>query len=541
MKILKTLSLLILFIINTVFAFELSKSEKISDFNQLIATMKSGYGPLQYKKEKLGIDIDQLIVQYTPKIELSESNKDFYYLILQFVNEFHDGHFGAKVPTDHAAKVYFIANWVDGKALIESIDRKKLPVEKFPFEKGDEVVEINGISVTDFLSETKKYVTSGFGQTEEANTVYYLTRRRGSRVPVPENKKVQYKIRRGLSNVIEVVDLEWTYSGTPLDESLDFKNDFSFKRISKMERVTNLSVKSMYRDIFGKDLDSSYHCSGDTRIAIPTDATIIMKKPFVAYYHKTLKGNIGYLRIPHYSPENAQGEREPELRFSQYEYAVSELEKNTVGLVIDQDHNCGGSVSYLHQIVSLFARKPFAQMDFELVASKREFLDYNKWIIPELEHTLEQQAGKKIMAKVKEAWLKGSFLTEKTPIWGDRMINPNYIVYTKPILMLIDFWAGSGGDAFPSLMQGIGRAKLMGTRTSGLGGHVEMQPALNYSGITYRMTKSLFYRPDGVAVENNGAVPNIEYTITRDDFLYEFKNYQQTYLEEIFKMIELEQ
>ena len=51
------------------------------------------------------------------------------------------------------------------------------------------------------------------------------------------------------------------------------------------------------------------------------------------------------------------------------------------------------------------------------------------------------------------------------------------------------------------------------------------------------MTKSLFYRPDGVAVENHGAEPNIPYTITRDDFIYEYKGYQKAYLAALFEMI----
>ena len=52
------------------------------------------------------------------------------------------------------------------------------------------------------------------------------------------------------------------------------------------------------------------------------------------------------------------------------------------------------------------------------------------------------------------------------------------------------------------------------------------------------MTKSLFYRPDEVAVENNGAAPDIPYTITRDDFMYGYKNYQTFYLSKLLEMIQ---
>ena len=103
--------------------------------------------------------------------------------------------------------------------------------------------------------------------------------------------------------------------------------------------------------------------------------------------------------------------------------------------------------------------------------------------------------------------------------------------------MTIDELSGSGGDAFPSLMQGYGRAKLVGTRTMGAGGHVEQIPALYYSQISLNMTKSLFFRPDGVAVENNGAAPDFPYTITRDDFVYGYRNYFAFTLGKLFEQL----
>jgi C-terminal processing protease CtpA/Prc len=138
---------------------------------------------------------------------------------------------------------------------------------------------------------------------------------------------------------------------------------------------------------------------------------------------------------------------------------------------------------------------------------------------------------------VRRAWAKGDRLAPKTTFHNNRELQPNGIRYTKPILMLVDEMSGSGGDAFPAMLQGMQRAKLMGVRTMGAGGHVQAAPGLNYSSNRLNLTKSLFYRPDGVAVENNGAVPDIAYQPTRDDFLYKYKNYQNRYLEELEKLI----
>ncbi len=49
----------------------------------------------------------------------------------------------------------------------------------------------------------------------------------------------------------------------------------------------------------------------------------------------------------------------------------------------------------------------------------------------------------------------------------------------------------------------------------GAGDHVTEHPALFYSRIALKITGSLFFRPDGFAVENKGAVPDYPYIRTR--------------------------
>ena len=153
------------------------------------------------------------------------------------------------------------------------------------------------------------------------------------------------------------------------------------------------------------------------------------------------------------------------------------------------------------------------------------------------EHTLSYQWWSEVVELVKTHWLAGDFLTDFSAFAPD-LYKPNRITYTKPIIMLIDELSGSGGDAFPGLMQGYGRAKLLGTTTSGLGGHVVPMPDLTFSRMTIRMTKSLFYRPDGTPIENNGAEPDIDYAITVDDVKYGYRPYREFYTQKIIEEIE---
>ena len=514
-----------------VHARELSMEQKTNDLVELAAMIKGGYGPLEYKKTNFGIDLDDLVIKYKNLASTTKNNSEFYYLLVQFVAEFNDSHFGARIPTDHKSTLGFLTDLVDGKVLLESIDRKILSEENFDFNKGDEIISIDGKEISEVLAELLPFMGQGSKQTALRKAATMVSSRHGSVTPVKDGTSV-VAIRKGDSEFIEEVELKWNLSGTPLDEYVPStaKNLFIFKNKVDYGQI------SLPKE---ENFENSYRCSGTTRIKIPKDATIIMEKPFVAYYHPSTKGNIGYLRIPHYSPtESNPAINAYDLRFAQYEYAVNELEKNTVGLIIDQDHNCGGSVSYLHRILSLFAKKPFAPVQFELLANKQSYIDFKGWMDETYKYTVDYQAGKEVVDLIKESWMNGvEYLTTKTSLSGKKELMPNNIRYTKPIIVLIDENSGSGGDAFPAMMQGIGRAKLLGTRTMGAGGHVIKLPPLTNSQINVRMTKSLFYHPNATAIENNGASPDIKYAPTRDDFIFEYRGYQKFYLNELSKLI----
>ncbi|MBI3018554.1 MAG: PDZ domain-containing protein [Deltaproteobacteria bacterium] len=529
----RVLSFLFIFLLSqTTFADEqLSLEQKTADIDQVVSLVKSAYGPRDYKKSQLGIDVDQLREKYVSLLP-GTTNREFYYLVLRLVAEFKDSHFLAMVPSTHVSSLGFTTEWVDGKILIDAIDRRLLR-GKFDFEKGDEVLAVNGVPVQEVAQELALQRGSGFEQTSKRVGARLVSFRPARLVPVPTGK-ARVTIRRGTSDIIETVELEGIEEGERLDEApkTGEKGVPNTPQFGKRRTLRDFDIS--IREMMG---ERSYQCSGTTRIAIPKDATILMKEPFVAYFHPTEKGNVGYLRIPHYSPEDEEGNRLYEERFRQYEWAVTKLEENTVGLIIDQDHNCGGSVDFLEQMAGLFLREDYLPLQFQFLASKAEYLAFKGWLDSEPKNTLAREFFSDTVNLVKKHWLLGDFLTPKTAFLGNHKLKPHPRGYTKPIVMLIDEMSGSGGDAFPALLQGNGRAKLLGTRTMGAGGHVIEAPSLNNSGIELRLTKSLFYRPDGVAVENNGAIPDFPYTITRDDFVYKYKNYQKFYLQKLLELV----
>lgn len=530
MKFIFSTAICSLFCLQIAQAKVLNADQKLADFNQLNIFIDSSYGPLEYKQKERGLKLDELRDKYRSEILAAKTNAEFYYSIARYISEFHDGHFGSILPTDYKAEIAITTDLVEGKVLIDAIDRKKISEQEFPFVRGDEVISFNGKPVQNEVDEVSRYLGGGFILSEKRSAAQSLFIRSGKRFPVPTGD-VEVEVRRGTSNIIEKVRLKWEVTGTPFDEKMSVQG-FN-KHVFNQTSYNTLSIIPDLTEIMGNErLEKSFRCSGSTRIDIPDDATIIMRTPFVAYYHSTPKGQIGYLRIPHYYFDK------PEEVFRQYEYAVQVLEKNTLGLIIDQDHNCGGSVDFLHAILGLFISEPVKPMQFELLASKAEYFEFKSWLSQAPSDTIDYKNSEKVLEVIQESWEKGDFLTPKIAIGGEDWIYPNNrIHYTKPIVMLIDELSGSGGDAFPALMGGYKRATLLGTRTWGLGGHVAEIASLRHSALDLRMTKSLFYRPDGVAVENNGAVPDVPYTITRDDFMYGYKNYQKAYLQVLLEKL----
>lgn len=513
----------------------LTLDQKLQDFHQLTTYIDANYGPLEYKVKSGILDVKAHYAKYEAVVRATSTNREFYYAIAQFVAAFKDGHFGVRIPSDYVASIPITADYIGGKVLITRIDRTQLPEAQFGFAVGDEVVEMDGTPAEEYLQRASSYIPTGndLSRTRIASwTVFF---RRASYFPVTSRQTLKLKIRRGTSQLIDPVELKWNFSGQQLDEADDGRshmlvNSVTGSKAVKYDRLVNESLNA-----FRHPLDRDFSCQGKTRQTIPEGAVTIMKEPFTAYYHPSVKGNIGYLRIPHYYPTDAKtGEfttAAAETYFLQYEYAVRELEKHTVGLVIDQDHNCGGSVDLVNSMLSLFVERPFQPSQFELLANKESYLDFKAWVDSTPAGTVAREAVESVLKLIEETWLRGStHLTLKTSISGEPMIQPHRIRYTKPIVVTIDEMAGSGGDMFPAMIQGLGRAKLFGKTTSGLGGHVSsVATGLSNSQIKYRVTKSLFYRPDMVAIENNGAVPDYEYDMTRDDVLYGFRGYQKAF------------
>jgi C-terminal processing protease CtpA/Prc len=241
---------------------------------------------------------------------------------------------------------------------------------------------------------------------------------------------------------------------------------------------------------------------------------------------------IGYLRIPSFAPGSVAN------ALSQLEGEVAFFKQNTDGLVIDEMRNPGGIVYYTTEIARRLIPGGFRTIGFQLRATREWVNTFSSYY----ENAKAVGAPAVVIAfyksyldDVNAAYSGGRGDTGPLPLdqifLSPQPFSPsidvpalkdnggNVIGYDKPMLLLVDEFSVSGGDAFAAVMQDNKAATLFGHRTGGLGGTNVNYTAGSYSEAVVGVTRGLMVRkapvvtqdfPTTQYVENVGVRPEIE-------------------------------
>jgi hypothetical protein len=216
-------------------------------------------------------------------------------------------------------------------------------------------------------------------------------------------------------------------------------------------------------------------------------------------------------------------------------------------LIVDQNHNPGGSISYVLQFFQLFIGegKSASNLVQKFNADRKWYFDFLDMAMLSPEKSATKNLFLQRASFVELAIDSGKSLTDPFPIvFSNTLQEDTLYTWKKPVLVLADELAGSCGDIFPMLIKRNGIAKILGKRTLGLGGTVESSVTLPNSRASVNLTRGLFtsYKADGNYlesdfVENNGISPDIEYNHSVRDFRNGFVDYfnklSQTAVEQI--------
>lgn len=552
---------------------QLTMDQKVSDFQALSALYAKRYGPYEWKRDALGFDLFN-IAPWLAQVQATKNDLDFYEIMVSYVASLNDAHDSYSLPSNFTVNLNFGVDIYDGKLLVDSINRSRLPASEFQFAIGYELVSIDGQDANKLLDGLLKYDIAANPRSTRRLAAGLLTFHGESFMPhaadVPEISTVVFRRPDG---GMETYRIPWAKAGlsltsvgtytsphaalenrapsvprnddppdpTPPDETPDY-----MKVLARLQncRIPDKTVNGFgsRTPIFAASLPSSFVQRQGKVAADPFYSGV-----FEANGHK-----IGFIRIPSYSPLDTTA------AVTAFQTEMAYFQTNTDGLVVDEMRNPGGSVGYLNAIVSLLMPSTWRSIPFALRST-------SEWVVAissTYESAKAQGAPQSILDLLNA--IKTAILTANDQMRGRTDPIPlddvtidrgpavdskgNIIAYTKPIMVLIDEMSASAGDAFAATIQDNARGPLFGFRTMGAGGNVETWEAGTYSLGTTRVTESLMIRKNPVVtadyptapyVENIGVRPDIQVDyMTRDNLTQNGKPFVDAFVAAIVAHIE---
>jgi hypothetical protein len=538
--------LLLLSLVASLGFAQLTTDQKVSDFQALSALYAKRYGPYEWKRDAIGFDLFN-ITPWLAQVQATKNDLDFYEVMVSYVASLNDAHDVYFLPTTFIANLNFGVDIYDGKLLVDSLNRSRLPASEFQFAIGYELVSIDGQDANKLLDGLLKYEIAANPRSTRRLAAQLLTVRPESRIPhaadVPEISTVVFRRHDG---GMESYRIPWAKSGFSLttvgtyttpkavvghgpavsggDDPGPVLADDTPDYMKVLSRLRNWSIP--YREVNGFGS------------VTPIFAASLLQSNFVQrlgktsvdpFYSGVITANglkIGFIRIPSYAPADPTG------AVAAFLTEIAYFQTNTDGLIVDEMRNPGGDPGYMDALLSLLMPSTWRAIPLALRAT-------SEWVVA-VSSSLEAaksggapQAYLDLLGAIKTAILTANHqmrgLTVPVPI-DDVTIDRspaldskgNVLAYTKPLMVLTDELSASAGDAFAATIQDNARGPLFGWRTMGAGGSVEAWEAGTYSLGVAEVTESLMIRKNPVVTADYPTAPYIENIGVRPDIQVDY-------------------
>ena len=509
---------------------QLTVEQKVADFQNIAGLYAKRYAPYEWKRDIFGFDLLNA-APWIDKILTTKDDLDFYEVLSEYVSKLNDAHDVYTLPANFQATLNFSVDIYDGKLLVDSINRTRLPATEFPFVTGYELVSIDGQSAESLLQTLLRYEVAANRRSTSRFAATLLTIRPQQLMPhaadVPDISTVVF---RRPDSQLETYRIPWVKSGLPLvavgkyitpaglplvrfaardslaDEipARDSLPDEIPTYMAPLVRLQNCRVPDRavlgfgaLTPIFAQSLPPSFV----RRLGSTGD-------PFFSGVFQAHGFRIGFIRIPNYAPTNTTA------ALTAFQNEIAYFQANTDGLVIDEMRNPGGSASYVNQLLSLVMPVPWRAMGFEIRAT-------SDWVV-QISSALEQAKAASAPQNIIDLleMIKGAIVNANASFRGRTEPVPldtatldrspltdsqgNLLAYTKPLIVLIDEMSASAAEVFAAGIQDNARGRLVGWRTMGAGGSVEAWEAGSYSLGSTSVTESLMNRGRNIITGRNG-------------------------------------
>jgi len=542
--------LLLLTLVATLSYAQLTTDQKVSDFQALAGLYAKRYGPYEWKRDALGVDLFN-IAPWLAQVQATKNDLDFYEVMQQYVASLNDAHDVYQLPSTFQASLNFTVDIYDGKLLVDSINRSRLPAAEFGFVNGYELVSIDGQDSQKQLDGLLRYEIAANPRSTRRLAAELLTFRPQVLMPhaadVPEISVVLF--RRPDGNM-ESYRIPWAKSGLLLTNvghyttpGLSLLTSVSGRRrVPKMDPPDVPPVPDETPDYL-QVLNRLQNCRLPDKAvngfgaqapvfaaSLPSNFVLRQGKSFLDPFYSGVFSagghTIGFIRIPSYAPANTTA------ALTAFQNEIAFFQANTEGLVVDEMRNPGGSVGYLNVIVSYLMPSKWRSIPFELRATSEWVVAISSSLVsataqgaPQTYIDLLQMIKDEIVAA------NGAMRGRTKPIPLDDVTidrdpatdaKGNMIAYTKPLIVLVDEMSASGGDAFAATIQDNARGPLLGWRTMGAGGTLEYWEAGTYSlGVT-SVTESLMNRKTAIVTAEYPAAPYVENIGVRPEIVVDY-------------------
>ncbi len=528
---------------------QLTLEQKVVDFQTMQAIYAKRYAPYEWKKQAFGFDaLDS--APWLDRIRRSKDDLEFYEILAEFTARLNDTHSSFRVSSTFVADLGVVVDIYDGKLLIEAINRAALPLARFPFQVGDELVTLDGKTMGEYLTEFGRLYSYGNPQTARRNNADLITFRRQSRIPraVELGDSAAAVIRRANGD-LETYTIPWTKSGFPLrnvgpvpspklsaapraasDESVP--EYMKLLREIRNWRADDLTAMegTIYDEETGEMKPRRYLLGVGSRapvFALPANfVQRLGRSPADFHFSGVYESNglkIGYLRVPGFVTfATSLRELAEEIAFFQ---------QNTDGLVVDVMRNGGGDCYMLSLASYLIPTPGFYFFGEELRAT----LDRINSFQSALDNARRSNAPQWVsdlygtyLDQLKSAYQSNRGRTGPIPACDfsfesdpARDRSGNIIAYNKPLVILVDEFSISAADIFPAMMQDNRRGVIVGMRTSGGGGSVSGWPLLYSESLTSN-TNTLVVRKQPIVTPDLPTAPYVENIGTRPDITLDY-------------------
>jgi hypothetical protein len=542
----------------------ITSKQRIADIEALSALYAKNYAPYEWKRDAIGFDLLRL-TPWLQRIQHAD-DLDFQEALIEYVSSLNDAHDLIIFPSTFSATLGFSVDIYDGRVLIDTINRAQLPIAQFPFSIGDELVTVDGTPVATLIAAYRKYAVAANQRSTDRTAASRIVSRSQQVMPhaldVPGHAVLQ--IRNGNTGAVGLYTVPWRTSGIPMDsqgpvvsprrgngriflpsDGLGFTSPAGtgdplpqiFKLAEStpsddtlpeyMAPITPLLNASVTKDYF-----AVLGIGSRTPIWGPPPGFVIRlgSQPTHFFLSGTYISNgvrIGFIRIPSMSPAvgtaTALQQLDDEIRF---------FNTNVDALVVDVMRNPGGLVSFTEAVAQRFIPNSVRTTGFQIRATGAMLFQFaamltvarsNPATPPDVLANLENNYNEVRRAFEENRGLSNPVSLNST---GSLTLPSVPHAFQKPLILLVDEFSASGGDAFAAIMQDNNRGPLVGMRTMGAGGTVVSFSGPAYTESITRMTTSLMHRGRTIYTEDFPPAPYIENIGVRPDITIDYMTRQ---------------